>query len=896
MNAEKQRLLENKERKAYWTRWGPYVSERQWGTVREDYSENGTAWEYFPHSQSLSRAYRWGEDGIAGICDNHQRLCFALAFWNEQDPIVKEKMFGLTGNQGNHGEDVKEYYFYLDNTPTHSYMKYLYKYPQSEYPYADLVEENQRRGKDASEYELLDTGVFDEDKYFDIFIEYAKASDEDILIKVTAHNRGEVEKPLHILPTLWFRNTWSWYKDAKKPKLKVYAQKDGYSVIEASHPSLGERWLYCSNVRANGRSPLLFTENETNNQLLFNTDNASPYVKDGINNYVVNGDRNAINPDNIGTKFASHYQLSIPAGESRTIELRLCDSNSLENPFTDIDNVFERQKQEADEFYHSLTPQDIPEDQRNVQRQAFAGMLWNKQFYYYVVEDWLQGDPNTAPPPQSRKNGRNSQWKTLFNDDIISMPDKWEYPWYASWDLAFHLIPLAILDPEYAKLQLSRLTREWYMHPSGQIPAYEWAFSDVNPPVQAWAAWQVYTLEEKYWGSKDKDFLERIFQKLLLNFTWWVNREDAAGKNVFEGGFLGLDNIGIFDRSQELPTGGNLEQADATSWMATYSLKMLQIALELAQDRPPYEDIASKFFEHFLYIADAMNQVGDGVALWDEEDGFYYDAINFPDGGRKLLKVRSLVGLIPLLGVSVAKPETIKNLSGFKKRLEWFIHNRLDLKKNVACMETEGVGAKRLLALCYATPRDDGQSNKLQRLLSYMFDEAEFLSPYGIRSVSKYHKDHPFVMNVNGTKYQVDYEPAESTSGMFGGNSNWRGPIWFPINYLLLEALQNFYEYLGDDFEVEFPTGSGELKNLSQIIVELAVRMTSIFLRDDSGKRPVFGSIEKFQNDPHWRDYIYFHEYFHGNNGAGLGASHQTGWTGVVAHMIQLWAEKSHAK
>ena len=896
MNAEKQRLLENKERKAYWTRWGPYVSERQWGTVREDYSENGTAWEYFPHSQSLSRAYRWGEDGIAGICDNHQRLCFALAFWNEQDPIVKEKMFGLTGNQGNHGEDVKEYYFYLDNTPTHSYMKYLYKYPQSEYPYADLVEENQRRGKDASEYELLDTGVFDEDKYFDIFIEYAKASDEDILIKVTAHNRGEVEKPLHILPTLWFRNTWSWYKDAKKPKLKVYAQKDGYSVIEASHPSLGERWLYCSNVRANGRSPLLFTENETNNQLLFNTDNASPYVKDGINNYVVNGDRNAINPDNIGTKFASHYQLSIPAGESRTIELRLCDSNSLENPFTDIDNVFERQKQEADEFYHSLTPQDIPEDQRNVQRQAFAGMLWNKQFYYYVVEDWLQGDPNTAPPPQSRKNGRNSQWKTLFNDDIISMPDKWEYPWYASWDLAFHLIPLAILDPEYAKLQLSRLTREWYMHPSGQIPAYEWAFSDVNPPVQAWAAWQVYTLEEKYWGSKDKDFLERIFQKLLLNFTWWVNREDAAGKNVFEGGFLGLDNIGIFDRSQELPTGGNLEQADATSWMATYSLKMLQIALELAQDRPPYEDIASKFFEHFLYIADAMNQVGDGVALWDEEDGFYYDAINFHDGRHYPLKVRSLVGLIPLLGVSVAKPSTIKNLSGFKKRLEWFIHNRLDLKKNVACMETEGVGAKRLLALCYATARDDGESNKLQRLLSYMFDEAEFLSPYGIRSVSKYHKDHPFVMNVNGTKYQVDYEPAESTSGMFGGNSNWRGPIWFPINYLLLEALQNFYEYLGDDFEVEFPTGSGELKNLSQIIVELAVRMTSIFLRDDSGKRPVFGSIEKFQNDPHWRDYIYFHEYFHGNNGAGLGASHQTGWTGVVAHMIQLWAEKSHAK
>ena len=891
MIKEKQRLQENRERKAYWTRWGSYVSERQWGTVREDYSEDGSAWDYFPHSQSLSRAYRWGEDGIAGICDNHQRLCFALAFWNEQDPIVKEKMFGLTGSQGNHGEDVKEYYFYLDNTPTHSYMKYLYKYPQGEYPYNDLVQENQRRGFEDPEYELLDTGIFDEDKYFDIFIEYAKNADEDILIKVTAYNRGSEEKPLHILPTLWFRNTWSWYKDAQKPRLKVYSQKDDYSIIEADHPSLGKRWLYCNNSHQ-----LLFTENETNTKLIFGQENASPYVKDGINNYVVNGNKNTVNPNNIGTKFAAQYQLSIPPGESQTIELRLCNSDSIQNPFEEFNSVFNKRQQEADEFYHWINPHQISDEERNVQRQAFAGMLWSKQFYYYVVEDWLQGDPNSVPPPESRKNGRNSEWKYLFNDDIISMPDTWEYPWYASWDLAFHLIPLAILDPDYAKLQLSRLTREWYMHPNGQIPAYEWAFSDVNPPVQAWAAWQIYQLEEKFWGRKDKEFLERIFQKLLLNFTWWVNREDAAGKNVFEGGFLGLDNIGVFDRSSKLPTGGNLEQADATSWMGMYSLGMLHIALELAQERPPYEDIASKFFEHFLYIADAMNRIGDGVSLWDDEDGFYYDAINFTDGGHCPLKVRSLVGLIPLLGVNVLEPETINNLPGFKKRLEWFIENRPDLKKNVACMETEGVGAKRLLALCYATARNDGKPSKLQKLLSYMFDEAEFLSPYGIRSVSKYHQKNPFVIHVNGNEYRVDYEPAESTSGMFGGNSNWRGPIWFPINYLLLEALQNFHKYLGDDFKVEFPTNSGNYKNLNEIIVELSQRMTNIFLRDDTGKRPVFGGIEKFQNDPHWRDYVYFHEYFHGDNGAGLGASHQTGWTGVVAYMIQLCANNGKSK
>ncbi|MEO0405872.1 MAG: glucosidase [Cyanobacteria bacterium P01_A01_bin.135] len=886
MSAETQRLQENRDRTAYWTRWGPYVSERQWGTVREDYSEDGSAWDYFSHADSLSRAYRWGEDGIAGICDNHQRLCFTLAFWNEADPIVKEKMFGLTGSQGNHGEDVKEYYFYLDNTPTHAYMKYLYKYPQSEYPYRQLVEENQRRGFEDPEFELLDTGIFDEDRYFDIFIEYAKSAAEDILIRVTAHNRGDAEKPLHILPTLLFRNTWSWREDGEKPQLKVHIQKEDHSVIEAAHQTLGSRWLYCHQAQE-----LLFTENETNSALLFGQENASPYVKDGINSHVVEGKEAAINPERTGTKCSVHYQLSVPPKESRTVLLRLCDSHTLAAPFgPEFDQVFSQRQQEADEFYHHLTPQDISADQRNVQRQAFAGMLWNKQFYYYVVEDWLEGDAGRIPPPKSRKTGRNSQWRHLFNDDVISMPDKWEYPWCAAWDLAFHLVPLAILDSDYAKLQLSRLTREWYMHPNGQMPAYEWASSDVNPPVEAWAAWQIYKLEQEYWGRQDKDFLERIFQKLLLNFTWWVNRKDAAGKNVFEGGFLGLDNIGIFDRSSELPTSGTLEQADATSWMGMYCLGMLRIALELAIDRPPYEDTASKFFEHFLYIANAMNRIGD-ISLWDEKDSFYYDAINFPDGNRYPLKVRSLVGLIPLLGVTYLEPETIEKLPGFKKRLEWFIDHRSDLKQNVACMVTEGVGARRLLALCYATARDDNQPNKLQRLLSYLLDEDEFLSPHGIRSVSKYHHQQPFVMTVDGQEYRVNYEPAESTSGMFGGNSNWRGPIWFPINYLLLEALQIFHEYLGDDFQVELPTGSGNYRSLQEVTAEISQRMMGIFLRDASGRRPVFGGMEKFQHDPHWRDYVFFHEYFHGENGAGLGASHQTGWTGVVAHLIQLCAK-----
>ena len=884
-DAEKQRLKENRDRTAYWTRWGPYVSERQWGTVREDYSADGSAWDYFTHEQSLYRAYRWGEDGIAGICDNHQRLCFAIAFWNEQDPILKEKMFGLSSTQGNHGEDVKEYYFYLDNTPTHSYMKYLYKYPQAEYPYPQLVEENQNRGYEDPEFELLDTGIFESDRYFDIFVEYAKTTDEDISIKITAHNRGNEEKPLHILPTLWFRNTWSWDSDEPKPDLKIYAQKEDYSIIASSHPSLGARWLYCQ-----GASDLLFTENETNKQR-FSGQKNDGYAKDGINNYVVENQKDAINLENVGTKFAARYQVSVPAGESRSILLRLCDSNQLQDPFgTEFLELFKQRQQEADDFYHSLTPGKMSEDERNVQRQAFAGMLWNKQFYYYVIKDWLEGDPAQPDPPEGHQHVRNTDWTHLFNDDVISMPDKWEYPWYASWDLAFHLVPLAVIDPDYAKLQLSRLNREWYMHPNGQIPAYEWDFNDVTPPVQAWGAWQIYRLEQKYWGRQDKEFLETIFQKLLLNFTWWVNREDAEGKNVFEGGFLGMDNIGVFDRSSELPMGGTLQQADATSWMGMYCLGMLTIALELAIDRSPYEDTASKFFEHFLFIADAMNDVG-GVALWDEEDGFYYDAISFSDGSRQKMEVRSLVGLIPLLGVVAISPETIQKLPGFERRLQWFIENRPDLKENVACMETEGVGAKRLLALCYATHRDDGKKNKLRRLLEYMLDEEEFMSPHGIRSVSKYHQENPFIVNVDGNEHCVRYEPAESTTGMFGGNSNWRGPVWFPINYILLEALQNFHGYLGEDFKIAFPTGSGNEKTLDEVAVLIAKRMITTFLKDSSGRRPVFGGIEKFQTDPHWQDYILFYEYFSGDNGAGLGASHQTGWTGLVAHMIQLGVE-----
>jgi hypothetical protein len=876
MTAEEGRLEANRSRTAYWMRWGPYLSERQWGTVREDYSPDGSAWDFFPHEQARSKAYRWGEDGIAGISDNHQRLCFAIALWNGEDSILKERLFGLTSTQGNHGEDVKEYYFYLDNTPTHSYMKYLYKYPQAAFPYEQLIRENQNRDRHSLEFELLDTGVFDEDRYFDILVEYAKNSPDDILVKVSITNRGSEEKQVHLLPTLWFRNTWSWGHEREKPFLKVLCENTHTNLIEASHSTLGQRWLYCE-----GETELLFTENETNLQRLFGVRNASPYVKDAINDYLVSAQKEAVNPHKTGTKVSAHYQLSIPAGSTQIVRLRLSDSSSLTEPFgAEFERIFQERQKEADEFYHRICPFEISPDKRNVQRQAFAGMLWNKQFYYYVIEEWLKGDPTEPPPPQSRLGGRNSEWIHLFNDDILSMPDKWEYPWFAAWDLAFHLIPLAMIDPDFAKLQLSRLTREWYMHPNGQIPAYEWSFSDVNPPVQAWAVLQIYKIEQKMYGRADKDFLERIFQKLLFNFTWWVNRKDREGKNIFEGGFLGLDNIGVFDRSSQLPIGGYLEQADATSWMGMYCLNLLEIALELAKTNSVYEDIASKFFEHFLYIADAMDGIGKSeITLWDEADGFYYDALRLLDGKHCLMKVRSLVGLIPLFAVSTIEPETFSQFPGFKNRTQWFLQNRSDLTQKIACMQTPGIGERRLLAIPYI--------GKLRHILEKMLDEGEFLSPYGIRSVSKFHKENPYILMVDGTEYRVDYEPAESSTGMFGGNSNWRGPVWFPMNFLIIESLQKFHHYLGDDFKVECPTGSGKMMNLKEVAIELSQRLIRLFLKDSSGQRPIYGGMQKLQTDSHWRELILFHEYFHGDNGAGIGAMHQTGWTGLVAFLIQ---------
>ncbi len=884
MTQEEARLQQDHDRTAYWKRWGPYLSERQWGTVREDYSPNGSAWDYFPHDHARSRAYRWGEDGIAGICDNHQRLCFAIALWNGQDPILKERIFGLTGNEGNHGEDVKEYYFYLDNTPTHSYMKCVYKYPQAAFPYTQLVEENRIRGRQKPEFELLDTGVFADDRYFDVFIEYAKNTPSDILIQFSVVNRGPEEKTLHLLPTLWFRNTWSWFTDQEKPSVKILKSDQHLSVIEAKESSLGNRWLYC-----NEATELLFTENETNFERLDGVANASPYVKDGINNYIIHGQKDAVNPNQIGTKVAAHHVLTIAAGETKTVRLRLCDRPDLAEPFgANFERVLGDRIKEADEFYHRICPYPISEDQRSVQRQAFAGMLWSKQFYYYVVEDWLKGDPVGPKPPESRQDGRNSDWVHVFNDDVLSMPDTWEYPWFAAWDLAFHVIPLAIIDPDFAKRQLIRLTREWYMHPNGQLPAYEWAFGDVNPPVHAWAAWRVYNIEQKIYGRADREFLERVFQKLLFNFTWWVNRKDIEGNNIFQGGFLGLDNIGVFDRSAQLPTGGTLEQADGTSWMGMYCIDMLTIALELAADDPAYEDIASKFFEHFLRISSAMEGIGkDDIALWDETDGFYYDVLKLPDGRYDPMKVRSLVGLAPLFAVGTLEPKILEKLPDFRRRTEWFILNRPDLTSGIACMQSLGVGDRRLLAIT--------NSDKLRRILHKMLDEAEFLSPYGIRSVSKFHSEHPYVLTANGQEYRVDYEPAESTTGLFGGNSNWRGPVWFPMNYLIIESLQRFHHYMGDDFKVECPTGSGKQMTLLEVAIELSNRLGGIFLRNSSGHRPVYGGMEVFQTNPHWRDFILFHEYFHGDNGAGLGASHQTGWTGLVAEMIQRCGEHSRS-
>jgi len=879
MTKEEKRLIEDREKKAYWRKWGPYLSERQWGVVREDYSADGEAWEYFTHDDARSRAYRWGEDGIAGISDNHQRLCFAISLWNGKDPILKERLFGLDSHEGNHGEDVKEYYYYLDNTPSHSYMKYLYKYPQQEYPYHKLVNENKNLGRLVPEYELADTGIFNEDRYFDVYVEYAKNDPEDILIQIKIFNRGPVESELYILPTLWFKNDWSWFKNITKPEIKQIKEKNNIFVIEALHPELEEMYFYCESPKE-----LLFTENETNSKRIDGVNNTSAYVKDGINDYIVNGEKNAVNPELTGTKFSPSYMLKLKSGESKELRFRLCKSKNLSAPLgKQFDKIFLNRKADADEFYKKLSPTLIKEDERNIQRQAFSGMLWTKQFYNYVVEDWLKGDPAFPPPPSDRKSGRNHNWTHLYADDVLSMPDKWEYPWFAAWDTAFHTIPFSMIDPDFAKRQLSRLTREWYMHPNGQIPAYEWAFGDVNPPVHAWGAWRVYKIENKIYGKRDKLFLETVFQKLLLNFTWWVNRKDIKGNNIFEGGFLGLDNIGVFNRSKSLPTGGYLQQADGTSWMAMYALNMLTIALELARENKSYEDIASKFFEHFLYISNAINGVGEKqTGLWDEKDGFYYDMLTLPDDTQIPLKIRSMVGLIPLFAVMTIDQKVIESLPGFERRMDWFIQNKPDLVTQCSIGKASN-SQRSFLSIT--------NQYRLRSILEKMLDEEEFLSPYGIRSLSKYHEKNPYILKLDGAEYSINYEPAESRTGLFGGNSNWRGPIWFPVNFLIIESLQKFHHYLGDSFKVECPTGSGNLMNLWEVSLELSNRLISIFTKDSSGRRPFYGDIEKFQTDPNSKNLILFNEYFHADSGAGLGASHQTGWTGLIAKIIQQTAE-----
>jgi hypothetical protein len=904
---EDQRLDEDRTRKKYWKRWGPYLSERQWGTVREDYSPGGTAWEFFPHDHARSRAYRWGEDGIGGISDRHQMICFGLALWNGHDDILKERLFGLTGNQGNHGEDVKEYYFYQDSTPTHSYMRMLYKYPQAEFPYARLVEENGRRNREQPEFELLDTGVFAEDRYFDVFIEYAKADVEDILIKITAANRGPEAATLHLLPSLWFRNTWSWGRDLRRPRAQRGTSVPGSFCAEVEHYKYGKRWLLCA-----GQPELLFTENETNLAKLFNGKNRSPYVKDAFHEYLIRGNKRAVNPQQTGTKMAAYYPLQLGPGQSESLKLRLTDMEPLAtmerglgvvgtitspghadrgegvpsaNDFgAGFDSVFSVRQKEADEFYASRTTTEVSDDAKNVMRQAFGGLLWSKQFYHYDVRNWLDGDPAGPPPPPDRLKGRNKEWTHLYNDDVVSMPDKWEYPWYAAWDLGFHCIALALVDPDYAKEQLILLLREWYMHPNGQLPAYEWAFGDVNPPVHAWAAWRVYKIERRVRGVADRGFLEKVFHKLLLNFTWWVNRKDPDGMNIFQGGFLGLDNIGVFDRSAPLPTGGHLEQSDGTSWMGMYCLNMLAIALELAKEDPAYEDVASKFFEHFVNIAHAMNDMGtEGISLWDNEDGFYYDVLHLPSGDDHFLKIRSMVGLIPLFAVETLEPEIVDRLPGFKRRMQWFIDNHADVPEHIEMTQRSARGVRRLLSLA--------NRKQLKRILSRMLDETEFLSPYGVRSLSRYHLDQPYEVQVNDHISRVDYEPAESTSGIFGGNSNWRGPVWFPMNYLLVESLQKYHHYYGEDFKVEFPSRSGNEVDLWEVAAEISRRLVHIFVRGKDGRRPVAGGTELFQSDPHWMDLLLFYEYFHGDNGAGIGASHQTGWTGLVAKLIEQSGE-----
>ena len=878
---------------ADWRRWGPYVSERAWGTVREDYSPGGSAWDFLPHDHARSKAYRWNEDGLAGICDSGQRLCFALALWNGQDAILKERPFGLSGPEGNHGEDVKEYYFFLDNLPSHAYMKMRYKYPQRAFPYADLVQTNAARTKNDPEYELLDTNVFAESRYWDVTAEYAKATPDDILIQITLENRGPDAATLELLPTLWFRNDWSWGygDDLPKPSLKrgdaPQQSGSGMAVIEADHHTLGPRVLLCE-----GRPELLFTENDTNAKRLYGTENPTPYVKDAFHEYVVGGIEGAVNPAQTGTKACARYSVTVEGGGSATVRLRLTDQipvpqvpNAAGAFGPDFDQTRAARVAEADAFYAAIGSPGLSEDTRLVMRQAFAGLLWSKQFYKYDVVHWLDGDPNGPPPPASRLTGRNHDWRHLNAKDIISMPDTWEYPWFAAWDLAFHCIPLAVIDPQFAKEQLLLLGHEWYQHPNGQLPAYEWAFGDVNPPVQAWAALRVYQIEARVSGRPgDTLFLKKMFHKLLMNFTWWVNRKDADGRNVFQGGFLGLDNIGIFDRSQPLPTGGYLEQSDGTSWMAMFCLNMLALSLELTKTDPSYEDMATKFFEHFVYIAHAMNSMGaDDVDLFDDDDGFYYDVLHRPDGSRQFLRVRSMVGLIPLLAVDTMDAADYAGLADFQGRIAWFLQNRPRLVKHVADLSEPGHHGRRLLSIV--------DPDRLRVLLSKMLDETEFLSPHGLRALSRFHLEHPYVMDVNGVEYRVDYEPAESSTGLFGGNSNWRGPVWFPLNYLLIEALQKYDYYLGPEFTVPFPTGSGQMLTLGQVAAELSRRLTRTFLRDEAGRRPVYGGTDVFQTDPYWRDHLLFFEYFHGDNGAGIGASHQTGWTGLVAKLIEQSGE-----
>ncbi len=884
MTAENQRLKEAREGKIQWKKWGPYLSERQWGTVREDYSPNGDAWNFFTHDQARSRAYRWGEDGIAGISDDKQGLCFSLALWNGKDPILKERLFGLTNSEGNHGEDVKEYYFYLDSTPTHSYMKYLYKYPQAAYPYADLLEKNRSRSRNEFEYELLDTGVFNDDRYFDVFVEYAKGGAEDILVKITAANRGPEAAELHLLPTLWFRNDWSsWISEsnraAKKPTLKQIKSAAGTSAVAAAHPLLGEFTLSCE-----GDAPLLFTENETNHELLFGQKNVNPYVKDGINDCVIQGNQGAVNPDKQGTKVAAHYQATVAAGQTIVIRLRLANSSPdrQDKPFGKrFDEVFADRLREADEFYQTVTPTSVSADAANVMRQALAGMLWSKQFFFFDGDNWLD-EHNSNPLHSGYQNSRNSEWFHMLNQDIISMPDKWEYPWYAAWDLAFHTLPLSIVDPDFAKGQMKLMLKGTYLHPSGQMPAYEWNFSDVNPPVHAFATLFLLRTEQALHGETDVDFLRETFNKLVLNFTWWINRKDRFGKNVFEGGFLGLDNISVFDRSAQLPTGGNLEQADGTAWMALFSQNMAELAIALSAHDPTYEDMVVKFAEHFFYISLAMNRPGaDG--MWDEKDGFYYDLLRLPDGGATRLKVRSMVGLLPLCATTVIEKVQREAIPAALAQLSERLRRIPELENSIHPTGPGHFGVDERGIMAMVSPE------RLRRILTKMLDENEFLGPYGIRSLSKFHEQNPFVFHVQGQEYRVDYLPGESDSGMFGGNSNWRGPVWMPVNTMIIRALLNFYLYYGDNFKIECPTGSGTMMNLFDVSKEIADRLSRIFLQDEQGRRPVYGSAEKFQTDPHWRDYILFYEYFQGDNGAGLGTSHQTGWTGLVAKTMQLY-------